>query len=211
MIEILAFFVVVLLLTLLYFIINYYFFGEAFSLSQEGLMIFLTYDQQNKVKQVNLSVFWAIFNNGLKKIAIKELDLSLSANELHVPFTLASNSPFSEGIAETLPINIDRNVTYNEILSFTIKEPLGEELKQILVTKDGRETLKDGKYDIEIAVKYNSRKIKNFNFKLNLDERMISNLPVIDNNKVILPIKMFQMLWKVNNIRRKPSKTYYRW
>ena len=211
MIEILAFFGLVIVLMLLSYYINYHVFGETFSLYPKDLMIFLIRDEQNKVKKVYLSVFLTIFNNGLKKIVIKEINLNLFANGLLIPFTITtkSNFLFSEETTKSFPFQINKNDKFDKILSFTTSEPLGEEIRPILVAKNGRETIKEGKYEINLIVKYGTRKKQIIDIKLNLDEIVISNLPEIENNRVILPIEMFKELWEVNSLRKKTPRRFY--
>ncbi len=213
MIEILAFLGLVTVLMLLFYYINYHIFGEAFSLYPKDLMIFLIRDQQNKVKQVKLSVFLTIINNGLKKIVIKEINMNLFVNELLIPFTIATKSHFliSEEISKSLPFQINKNDRYDKILSFTTSEPLGEELRPLFVTKNSKETVKEGKYEIKLTVKYGTRKQQTIDLKLNLDEIFVANLPEIDGNHVILPIEMFMAQWVMNNIRKKSPRRFYRW
>ncbi len=213
MIEILAFLGLVTVLMLLFYYINYHIFGEAFSLYPKDLMIFLIRDQQNKVKQVKLSVFLTIINNGLKKIVIKEINLNLFVNELLIPFTIATKSHFliSEEISKSFPFQINKNDRYDKILSFTTSEPLGEELRPLFVTKNSKETVKEGKYEIKLTVKYGTRKKQTIDLKLNLDEIFVANLPEIDGNHVILPIEMFMAQWVMNNIRKKSPRRFYRW
>lgn len=204
MIEILAFLGLVIVLMLISYYLNYRYFGETFSLYIKDLMLFLIRDQQNKVERVFLSVFLTIRNNGLKKIVIKEINLNLLANEILIPFTIATKShlSFSEDAPKSFPFQINKNDRYDKILSFTTSEPLGEELRSILVAKNGLETVKEGKYEIKLTVKYGTRKKQKCVLKLNLNERNIANLPEIDGNRVILPIEMYMSQWVLNSIQK---------
>jgi hypothetical protein len=213
MIEILAFLGLVTVLMILAYYINYRVFGEELSLNTNDFLIFLFHNQQNRVKQVKISVFLTIINKGLKNIKITDISLNLLPDKIQIPFTLATKSQFliSEESSLKYPFQINKNDRYDTILSFTPINNLGEELMPFLITKEGRETVFRSNSELKLTIKYGTGKKRNFSLKLNLDEKTITNLPEITDDKVILPIEMFNILWKIKNRQKVSPRKLYRW
>jgi hypothetical protein len=76
---------------------------------------------------------------------------------------------------------------------------------------DDIETLISGKYEIKIIIKYGTSNEQATCLKLNLDEKNITKLPEIVENRVILPIQMFRILWELNNKQKMSPRRLYRW
>jgi hypothetical protein len=193
--------------------INYHKFGELLSLYPKNSMIFLLRDHQNEVNQIKILVFLTFINKGLKKIEITDISLNLIADKVQIPFTLTIKSEFlsAEEISRNLPVSLKQGEKYDNFPVFITVGTLKDKLKPLIITMDDIETFINDKYVIKIAVKYGTRKKRTFCVKLNLEEKTIAKLPEIVDNRVILPIQVFRILWESYNRKKTAPRKLYLW
>ena len=213
MVEALLFLGIITGLIAISYIINYFKFGEQLSVYPKNSMIFLLRDQE-KVNQIQLLVFLTFINEGLKKLEITDISLNLIADKIQISFIPIPISEFLriEKTSKDFPRTLDRNESYNSIVSFTISENHPrDQLKPLITPMDGKETLISGKYVIELIVKYGTGKERITCLKLNLDENNIQELPEIIEDRILLPILNFKKLWESSKREKMIPRKQYRW
>jgi hypothetical protein len=177
-------------------------------------MLFLIRDHQNKVNQIEILVFLTLINNGLKRIKIANISMNLIADNVQIPFILATKSELLSGeeISRYFPVSLKKGVRYDSVLAFTLSQNHPrDKIRPLITTLDDRETFISGKYVIKLTVKHGTKKERKICYKLNLDEFYNTKLPEIVDSRIILPIQIFRSLWESNNRNIIAPRRLYRW